>query len=208
MAQLGANTASARRSASLAGWPIVGWSALIVVSLSAAILAALGTGEAGIRAVTRTTAQTSLVLFLAAFTASASRRLWPSPATRWLLANRRYLGVSFAASHFVHLLSIIALVRTVPDFELTRTTLIFGGGAYVFIAAMTATSFDRSAAWIGPRAWRILHTVGAYDIWLIFAISYVPRAFMQSPAYALPAALLLAALGVRIAARPRSRRPT
>ena len=25
---------------------------------------------------------------------------------------------------------------------------------------MTATSFDRSAAWLGPRAWRALHLVG------------------------------------------------
>lgn len=31
-------------------------------------------------------------------------------------------------------------------------TWVGGGLAYVFIAAMTATSFDRTAALIGPRA--------------------------------------------------------
>jgi methionine sulfoxide reductase heme-binding subunit len=45
---------------------------------------------------------------------------------------------------------------------------VFGGLAYGFIAAMTATSFDRTAAWIGPKAWRALHTIGAYYIAISF----------------------------------------
>jgi len=31
------------------------------------------------------------------------------PGERWMLANRRYLGVSFAVSHATHLLAIFAL---------------------------------------------------------------------------------------------------
>ena len=34
---------------------------------------------------------------------------------------------------------------------------IFGGIGYAFIVAMAATSFDRTAAAIGPRAWRPPH---------------------------------------------------
>jgi DMSO/TMAO reductase YedYZ heme-binding membrane subunit len=190
----------------IAGWPIVGWVTVILIGLIAALLAINGTGEEGLRSVIRATAQTSLVLFLAAFVASAWQRIRRSAASRWLLANRRYVGVSFAVSHALHLAFIIALANTAAfrrDDEIETTTLIFGGLGYVFIAAMAATSFDRTAAWIGRRAWRRLHTVGAYYVWAIFVLSYVPRAVM-APAYAPLALVLFAALGLRLAARMRA----
>ncbi len=56
----------------------------------------------GVRMVIRFTARTSLVLFCLAFSAAALARLWPNASTRWLRRNRRYLGVSFAASHAIH----------------------------------------------------------------------------------------------------------
>jgi sulfoxide reductase heme-binding subunit YedZ len=196
-----------RSAFQFSGWPLVGWCSLFLGILFAALLVAFGTGEAGIRAVVRHSAQTSLVLFCAAFMASSLAQLRPGAATRWMLRNRRYLGVSFAASHTYHLLALFALARVSPPFvdSLNAVTLIGGGAAYVFIAAMVATSFDRTAAWLGARRWKRLHTVGAYYIWFIFVQSYVPRAVM-SAAYVPAAALLLVALGVRLAARRQRRR--
>jgi DMSO/TMAO reductase YedYZ heme-binding membrane subunit len=160
----------------------------------------------------RLTARTSVALFLAAFTASALFRLWPNAWTRWQRGNRRFLGVAFAVSHGVHLAAIFWL-RHVQPVEFARDvntiTWIGGGLAYVFIAAMTATSFDRTAAMIGPRAWKILHTVGSYYIWLIFANSYIGRA-LEMPEYIPAAAIVVLALGLRIAARvarPRASQP-
>ncbi len=193
---------SRRIGGRLAGWPLVGWSALVVAALVVAILASRGAAEAGVRAIIRGTALTSLILFSSAFVAASLNRTWPSPLSRWMLVNRRYLGVSFAVSHFVHLVAIIRLTTTLPDFEPNPATVVGGGLAYVFIAAMTATSFDRSAAWIGRRAWRVLHTTGVYYIWLIFFITYLPRA-LQSPAYVPYPAVLLAALALRTFGRVR-----
>jgi sulfoxide reductase heme-binding subunit YedZ len=191
----------------LAGWPIVGWCALTLVSLAAAILALQGVGELGLRAVVRTTAQTSLVLFTAAFSASALYATWPRPSTRWMRHNRRYLGVSFAVSHLIHLIAIIALaVQLGAQFKLNPATLIGGGVGYVFIAAMTATSFDRTAAWLGPRAWRRLHTTGSYVVWFVFFVSYAPRAVSASAWYAPCVVILLAAIGLRAVVRLRRRR--
>lgn len=82
-------------------------------------------------------------------------KLLPSSATGWQRRNRRYLGVSFALSHFIHL----------------GVTLALAGAAYHFIAAMTATSFDRTAAWLGPREWRLLHLIGGWYIWISFAVA-------------------------------------
>jgi DMSO/TMAO reductase YedYZ heme-binding membrane subunit len=186
------------------GWAIVGWSTLVIGALCIAILAVMGTGEAGVRAVIRLTARTSFVLFTAAFTASALHRIRRSVATRWLRDNRRYLGVSFAVSHLLHLIAILELRRIDPTFEITATTIAFGGLAYVFIAAMAATSFDRTAAWLGPRRWRRLHTAGVYYIWGIFALSYLPRA-VGSMAYAPVAVVVVAALVLRLHAARRDR---
>jgi hypothetical protein len=190
----------------LTGWPIVGWSALIVATLCAAVFAAAGGGEAGWRAAIRLSAKTSLALFTAAFIASSVRALWPNQLTRWLLANRRYLGVSFAASHAIHLFAIVALLRVAPDFQIDTATLIGGGGAYVFLAAMTATSFDRSAAWLGARRWRLLHKTGMYYCWVIFFISYLPRMLVESVLYLPFVAVLVGAIGLRAIAARRTRR--
>jgi sulfoxide reductase heme-binding subunit YedZ len=199
----------ARMASRFSGWPLVGWFSLLLGVLFAATLIGLGAGEAGIRAVVRRSAQTSLLFFCSAFTASSLAQLFPSAATRWMLRNRRYLGVSFAASHTYHLLALIALARVSAPFveDLNAATIAGGGMAYVFIAAMVATSFDRTTEWLGTRRWKRLHKAGVYYVWFIFAQSYVPRAVV-SPTYVPAAALLLLALGVRMAARRQQRRGT
>jgi hypothetical protein len=190
----------------IAGWPVVGYAAAIVLLVCSVGFVVHGGGEAGWRMAVRTSAKTSLVLFLAAFVASSARALWRNDATRWLLANRRYVGVSYAASHAIHLVGIVALARVAPEFELEPTAAIFGGMAYVFLAAMTATSFDRTAAWLGPRRWKRLHKSGMYYNWFIFLISYVPRAIAESIFYAPFAFALVAAVGLRFVAWRRRRR--
>ncbi|HVO22246.1 MAG TPA: hypothetical protein VMW56_01310 [Candidatus Margulisiibacteriota bacterium] len=191
----------------LAGWLFVGWCTLGLAALLGGILAVEGVGETGLRAAVRTSAQTSFVLFTSAFGASALCATWPSPLMRWMLRNRRYLGVSFAVSHFIHLVAIIALSQRLGDqFKMDPATLIGGGLAYVFIAAMTATSFDHTATWLGPRAWRRLHTTGGYYIWFIFFISYAPRAAITSLWYAPFVFILLAVIALRVRVRLRGRR--
>jgi methionine sulfoxide reductase heme-binding subunit len=189
---------------------VVGWATLALMVMVGALCAAYGTDEAGIRVVIRATARSSFAFFLAAFVASALRRAWRSPMSAWLLANRRYLGVSFAVSHLVHLLAIFALYHWSPRQFLVgtgATVTALGGLGYVLLLAMTATSFDRSAAWLGPRRWRMLHTTGMYYLWFIFSVSYVPRAALESPAYAPLALLALGALAFRLAYRSgRARR--
>jgi hypothetical protein len=201
---LAPTSVAARPARAPSGWPIVGWSTLIVAALAISVLLAAGGGEAGWRAVIRLTARTSLILFTAAFIASSLRALWQTPMTRWLLANRRYIGVSFAASHALHLVGIIAVIRTAPDFRTNAVTAVGGGLAYVFLAAMTATSSDRAVAWLGARRWRLLHKSGMYYCWFIFFITYAPRLLLgwaDAALYAPFVAILLGSLGLRAAAR-------
>ena len=103
----------------------------------------------GVRMVIRFTARTSLLFFCLAFSAAALARLWPNAWTRWQRRNRRYLGVTFAASHGIHARGdrCFALMdRRAMRGDQSAASYIFGGIGYAFIIAMTATSFDRSAA--------------------------------------------------------------
>ncbi|MBP1859717.1 hypothetical protein [Rhizobium herbae] len=184
------------------GWRLT---ALISTALLAAAAAAALMAPApveGARSVIRLTAWTSAVLFLLAFTASSLRLLAPSAATRWLRENRRYIGVSFAASHFIHAGAIIALSRLdyLVFMQLTNIVAFVAGGlAYLFIVLMTLTSFDRTAALVGPRTWGWLHTVGAWYIWMSFALNFGKR-IVISPIYWLPVGVVVLALLIRLAA--------
>ena len=190
------------------GWRLVGLLSGLLLAMSAWLLAMHGGDVEGLRLVIRATARTSLVLFILAFTASALAELVPGAITRWQRTNRRYLGVSFAVSHFIHLAVIVALasVDQALFWKLTNiTTIVLAGTAYLFIAAMAATSFDRSAAWLGPRNWRLLHLLGGWYIWTSFATAVGKRVSLDSFYWPM-AALVVAAAAVRLIAMSRRNR--
>jgi methionine sulfoxide reductase heme-binding subunit len=175
----------------------------VLLAITAVGVVLVDPGVPGIRSVIRLTARTSLLLFLLTFTASAAWRRWPGAWTRWQLANRRYLGLSFAASQGFQLVAIIAfaqLARAQFDQASDPSTRFVGEIGYVFIVAMTVTSFDASAAWLGRRAWKILHTTGAWYLWLVFLLSYVSRA-VHDAHYWIGVAVVLCALAVRVLPR-------
>ena len=181
-----------------------GWRLLALLSagllLMAAVLLVLDPTVDGVRRLIRSTARSSLLLFLLAFTASAAARQIPGAWTRWQLRNRRYLGLGFAVSHTIHLAAIVAFALLDPTGfgGATNTgTVVSGGLAYLFIAAMSITSFDAAVAWIGAARWKLLHLIGLYYIWISFVITFGKRIPM-STGYALPVLLLLLALAFRL----------
>src|SRR5262245_63354165 len=164
------------------GW-FEGWRLFWVLGLTLAILciwiASMRQFEVeGLRMVIRFTARTSLLCFCLAFSAAALARLWPNAWTRWQRRNRRYLGVTFAASHGLHALAIASFAVMDPAGYAAATSTasyIFGGIGYAFIIAMTATSFERPAQALGSRAWRTLHLVGGYYLLFQFMLSFAKR---------------------------------
>lgn len=189
------------------GARLVVYAALLVAAVVTVTALARGFTEEGLRENIRMTARLSVVLFLLPFAASAVNALWRRPWTKWLLRNRRYLGLSFAVSQFTHLAFVLSLsVAYTSSFldGVSIKTLTGGSIGYLFLALMTATSFDRSAAWLGRRRWRQLHLMGIYLLWAIFLFSYVEPALAGSPAGAFVVPLL-AAVALRAAAAIRRR---
>ena len=193
------------RQVGFRGWPLTATvSALLLLLAGVTLLEATSLTD-GLRAVIRLTARTSLVLFLLTFSASSLARVFPGILTRWLISNRRYVGLSFAFSHAIHLAAIMALART--DYEtfhrLTNIVTYVGGGlAYVFIILMVVTSFDRSAALLGRRSWRWLHVSGMWYLWMSFALNFGKRIPLGA-GYVVPVSFILLALLLRLWAMRR-----
>jgi len=167
-----------------------------------------GIDEEAVRLVVRGTAKIAVTLFSLAFATSSLHAIGRSDATKWLLRNRRYLGLSFALAHAGHLLALGALAIWFPRpfvDDLDPLFLIGGGLAYAFLFAMAATSSDAAFRKLGARRWRGLHTAGSYYIWGVFAFSYLPRV-TESAEYVVYAALLAIALSLRMARRFRGSR--
>lgn len=79
-------------------------------------------------------------------------------------------------------------------------TAVVGGGAYLTLYAMAATSTDAAVRRLG-RNWRRLHTFGVYYLWFVFAFTYGTRTFERGSWYAPFFATAIAALGLRLVAR-------
>lgn len=168
------------------GWFLLAWLCLAVLQGSIAVAAFSPDPVAGARMVIRLTARTSLVLFAVAFAASSLAQLLPSPGSMWLRAHRKFFGLAFAFSHLVHAVGIIALWRLDPLLFAALTTpasFIAGGIGYAIIIAMVATSFDRPARLLGPRAWSALHMWGAWLLALFFVVNFGRRAVVDPAMY-------------------------
>lgn len=165
-----------------------------------------GGGKEGWGAILRATACVSFSFFTLAFSASSLARLQPTRLYYWLLQNRRYLGLNFALSHAVHFVAIVvyfSVANEVPD----AVTIILGGLAYAFIAAMAVTSTDNAVRRLGPKRWKLLHTLGGYYIWGVFLYTYTGSALEKEWGYWIPVGTSVAVLCVRLLAARRKGKP-
>lgn len=151
------------------------FAATLAASLGAAFAPLLihGFTEMGFQLAARYTVRVSFPLFLLTYLARPLAHTWRHEGTLWLLKNRRYLGLSFAIAHSVHLAALSAFfifIETWPD----TATMIGGGLAYVAMFAMALTSNNVSVKKLGAN-WHRLHLFGMHYLWLIFAITYLGR---------------------------------
>jgi methionine sulfoxide reductase heme-binding subunit len=191
------------------GWRLFGLLTLVLIALGTWIAGMRHFEVEGVRMVIRFTARTSLLFFCLAFSAAALARLWPNSFTRWQRRNRRQLGVTFAASHALHAAAILAFAKMDPAGFAAATSLasyVFGGIGYALILAMTVTSFDTTAAALGPRGWRTLHLVGGYYLLLQFMISFGKR-IPDMPLYGLFLIPLVMVFVLRMVAMVSRRTP-
>ncbi|RUT09089.1 hypothetical protein DSM106972_011420 [Dulcicalothrix desertica PCC 7102] len=179
-------------------WRLVSFTTLFVGLMIITIILLQGMNESAMRMMIRATGRTSLLLFLSAFIASSLRKLWFSPISNWLIKNRRYLGLSMAVSHTYHAFALLGLWYVTAGVAPAIDPL--GTIGYILLFAMTVTSFEKPAKYLGKRNWQILHTTGMHFLWLGLVAEYILR-LTKSPFIALPLlSLLVVVMILRIVA--------
>lgn len=119
------------------------------------------------------------------------------PALPWALLRR----ISF---HPRHRYSIFIGPYARQFHEVHPGSNVPSGIGYLFLLAMTVTSFERTAALLGTRVWQALHATGAFVLWTIFLISEVSRVH-EDRIHLLFIVPLLRVVAIRILAWWRSR---
>ena len=124
-------------------WEVVRWVVTLSLLLFALVFLYDGITEESNRIDIRLSARISVVLFCLAFVASGLQRLTKNVFTFWLRMNRKYLGISFAIVHLIHLGFLVLLQLAFhPVFTKAPLISLLGGGlAYVFVVLVLLTSF-------------------------------------------------------------------
>ena len=158
-----------------------------------------GWDEESLGATLRISARIALLIYLMVFIARPLRDLGINPVGQYLLKNRRLIGIAFAAIMTAHLALLIEL-NGLPAAYL-------GIIVYSFIYLMLITSFNKPAAALGPKRWKILHKTGLYVIGIALAQAQFTRIYrgVDEPVHYVLAALVLIAIGLRVAAWQKNR---
>ena len=109
------------------------------------------------------------LLFLV-FAISALQVLLPGSISRWLIRNRKYIGLCFASAMAWQGLFILWLVGIHTEYYVREvyvfSDVIEGVFGYAFLIAMVLTSFDFGRRHLTPRQWKLLHRSGIYWLWI------------------------------------------
>ncbi len=153
------------------------WSLFSVLALALSVVNVLGLSRAdfhslrGMSPVILLSVRCALPLFLVAFTASSLAALWRGTYSRWLLANRRYIGLAFAFGMIWHLTFVAYAIRTFGNPLNAKATALDLIG-FAFLLLLTLTSFRPFARHMSRANWRRLHKAGVYAIWLVASAIY------------------------------------
>ena len=111
-----------------------------------------------------------------AFVASSLNVLFPGTFSQWLLRNRRYFGLAFAAGMGWQLVFILWLVIGHWTYYIEEVyvlaILVPEVIGYIILTALTISSFHPVRNKMNYIAWRVLHWTGIYYLWYAMAYTY------------------------------------
>ena len=163
---------------------------LITIPVSIAMLIAmsgtdLSTGQ-GVSSMIRFSVRCSVPWLYLAFAASSIQSLFPGLLSRWLLRNRKYVGLCFATAMAWQLSFIVWLVTVHSDYYIEEVyvlrDVIEGVLGYTFLTAMVLTSFKFGRSRLTSRQWKLLHKSGIYFLWAYaFSVYWYALFYYEQP---------------------------
>lgn len=165
------------KSKALNNW---GLFALVVIPMSIAVLLAMTTVDitspSGISAMIQFSVRLAVPWLFVAFAASSLVVLLPGALSRWLLRNRRIIGLCFAAGMAWQLTFILWMVighwghyidQAYSSYDLSEQL-----PGYLILIAMTITSFRFGRSKLSASQWKVLHKGGIYFLWAVVWSTY------------------------------------
>ena len=108
-------------------------------------------------------------LLYLAFAASSLHALRPGLYSRWLLRNRKIIGLCFAAAMAWQLLFILWMLVFHTQYYVEEVYVLSdaveGAVGYTFLIGMVLTSFKFGRRRLSPGQWKLLHRSGIYWLW-------------------------------------------
>lgn len=173
------------RHKALNGWPLFFMIAGITLGsmIAGMIMIGVSSPESTVSLI-RLSVQLASPWIFVAFATSALAVLYPSSFSSWLLRNRRYTGLSFAAGFAWQAVFIAVLLALYPAYywdDLHKASDLLGRSlSYVFLLALTVTSFFPVRRKLSRAQWHWLHLVGIWYFWAAIWVSYAEQALSQN----------------------------
>ncbi|MCI1034748.1 ferric reductase-like transmembrane domain-containing protein [Raoultella terrigena] len=157
-------------SSKINGWRLFNCISITVLLMVFAIVFTSADLVNGLRVSIRATARSSFILFIVSFIASGLVSLVPATLTKYLIINRKFFGLAFAFSHFVHAVLIGFYAWFSEGYRSSFSVYDNSSGfvGYIFIILMTITSFKPARRLTGETNWRVLHTFGMWVLAYVF----------------------------------------
>ena len=130
----------------------------------------------------------SVPLLYLAFAASSLHVVHPFFFSRWLMRNRKFIGLGFSFAMAWQLFFILWLVTVFKDYYVEEVYVlrdaIEGVVGYLFLFIMTVTSFSFSRRRLPPGLWALLHKAGIYFLWAYaFSVYWWALFYYPDPDY-------------------------
>ena len=170
---------------------------LIVAVWSALFLIIGGFSEHSLNQMLTITLRFSFLYFIVAFAASSIVFFYKSKFSRWLIRNRRYIGIAFGIAFSMHFLGIGMKAWLYPDpfvDGLHYHRVLRGGTMLGTVLLLTMTSSDYVVRRVSPILWKSVHVMGSFYIFYRFWQNYLGFAEYNSIYYIAVVILAIAAL--------------
>ncbi len=170
------------------GWNLF-W--LITVPISTAIVfkmtrVDLSSAE-GVSSMIQLSVRCAVPWLFFAFAASSLQVVFPGSFSRWMLRNRKFIGLCFAAAMAWQLTFILWLVGIHTEYYVNDVYVLSdaveGVVGYTLLIAMVLTSFKFGRSLLSSRQWKLLHTSGIYWLWIYaWSVYWFSVFYYESPA--------------------------
>jgi sulfoxide reductase heme-binding subunit YedZ len=165
------------KSTFLNGWYLFGW---IIVPMSIITIYAWSqidtTEPVQVSSMIQLTVRLAIPWLYLAFATSSLVTLWPGLFTVWLMRNRKFTGLCFAAGMAWQLLFILWYVLAHFEHYVIEAYTIYavavGVTGYAFLIPMAVTSFKTIRRHMSNDHWKLLHLFGMYNLWIYAYSTY------------------------------------